>query len=724
MNINPSCHLIAARLCSPFAALYRAGVAVRNWCYDYSIFRNYRCGLHVICVGNAIAGGSGKSPFAEYLAAVLRQEGRHPVLLTRGYGGRYRGPHLVQSGYSPADVGDEALMHFAALQERVPVVVARDRVAGARFIAAQHLGDVIVLDDGYQHRRLARDLNILLLDASCEKAVQKWRSGRLLPEGSLREPLHAALVRADCVVYIRRVLPGADAEKTDGKELPETFTRPVFEYTLAPLNFVDVFSGETVPLSALRGKKAAALAGIASPEDFFATLRALSIELEGIFPFSDHHAFSAADWRRVSGAGSGLVLATMKDALKLHPFLERRGQLYALAQQGAFPLEAYERSFLQLVQNAVAQPSKRVMLLTSDLGGGTGNHLLQMTAHWQRSDWQAVCLTDAKLTARVKPAISVQPLRALSRWDRYPLSQCWRFWQILRVVSRERPDIVHAYFFWPIIYGRLLKLTRRIDFLVENREDQGFNWGAHEYLLLRLTRTVPDRIVCVSQAVQDTVLQKEGVAPHKTCVIYNGTAVPPVVRYDLTSLREKLGLSVQHQVVGMVANFNRSVKGVENFIDAIPLILTQCPAARFVLLGRGQQEAELKRRAEVLGVAEQLIFAGFRADIEPFYELMSVSVLSSLSEGLSITLLESMSRALPVVATRVGGNRELVVDGETGFLVPPKDSLALAEKIVVLLKDRTLAKVMGEAGLSRVSEHFQISLAAEHYLKVYDSLLS
>jgi glycosyltransferase involved in cell wall biosynthesis len=107
----------------------------------------------------------------------------------------------------------------------------------------------------------------------------------------------------------------------------------------------------------------------------------------------------------------------------------------------------------------------------------------------------------------------------------------------------------------------------------------------------------------------------------------------------------------------------------------------------------------------------------------PFYAAMDISVLTSLTEGLSIALLESMSYGLPVVVTRVGGNPEVVLDGETGFLVPPKDTTAFAEKVVVLLQDRELRARMGDAARRRIDEQFRVTDVATHYLRLYEGLL-
>jgi len=131
----------------------------------------------------------------------------------------------------------------------------------------------------------------------------------------------------------------------------------------------------------------------------------------------------------------------------------------------------------------------------------------------------------------------------------------------------------------------------------------------------------------------------------------------------------------------------------------------------------------LREKTRALGIERFVTFMGHRKDVLRFYEVMDISVLTSLSEGLSITLLESMSHGLPVVATNVGGNPEVVVDGRTGYLVPPKNAQSLADRIVHLLRDPGLRLRMGEEGRRRVERDFQLRDVANRYLDLYRSML-
>lgn len=338
--------------------------------------------------------------------------------------------------------------------------------------------------------------------------------------------------------------------------------------------------------------------------------------------------------------------------------------------------------------------------------------------------WQARILSEAENTARVDAPAPLELLPP-TRFNRYPLAQVERYRQLRSRLTADPPDVLHTYFFWSIIYGRLLKARGVVPRLVENREDLGFNWGRHEYALLRLTGRLPDRIVCVSEAVRQQVLDREALDPKRVFVIRNGVAPPAALDSEAhAAVRAELGIPADSPIVGMVANFNRPVKGAVYFVDALRHVAHAVPGVHFLLIGLGENEAELRRRAEEAGVGHQLVFPGFRSDVDRFYEAMDVSALTSLSEGLSITLLESMRHGVPVVATDVGGNSEVVRQGETGFLVPPRDPERFATEVIRLLEDPALRERFSRRAREVVSESFGVSGAAAAYGRLYAELVN
>ncbi|WP_339806235.1 tetraacyldisaccharide 4'-kinase [uncultured Marinobacter sp.] len=250
----------------------------------------------VIVVGNITAGGTGKSPLTAWLVHLLQQHGWRPVILTRGYGAKgIHAPVLVTSAASADQVGDEPLM--LAAQTGCPVVVDPDRLRGARWALQQELGNILVCDDGLQHYRLPRTLEIAVFDGA-----RGVGNGAPIPVGPLREPV-SRLQNVDFVVV--NGAPGAAVPGHDSR----------FTMNLEPVALTNLMTAEQQPLSWLSGRDVSAVAGIGNPERFFATLRSLGARVTGV-GMPDHHRFRPADLL----PGQGPVIITAKDAVKARQY--------------------------------------------------------------------------------------------------------------------------------------------------------------------------------------------------------------------------------------------------------------------------------------------------------------------------------------------------------------------------------------------------------------------
>jgi tetraacyldisaccharide 4'-kinase len=273
----------------PLALVFGAVVALRRYLYRSGRLRALPCGRPVVVVGNLTVGGSGKTPLIAWLAGRLEARGIRVGIVSRGYGGSSAGPLRVLPATDPALAGDEPVL--LAQRTQVPVAIGRDRVAAARLIGPDV--DLVLADDGLQHYRLARDLEILVIDGT-----RRYGNGRLLPAGPLREPV-ARGARADFVI-----VNGGEAHAGE------------VAMQLAPTAVVELGSGRRLPLGDFAGKRVHAVAGIGNPARFFATLRAAGVEpIE--HPFPDHAPLNPAD----VAFGDGLpVLMTEKDAVKCASF--------------------------------------------------------------------------------------------------------------------------------------------------------------------------------------------------------------------------------------------------------------------------------------------------------------------------------------------------------------------------------------------------------------------
>lgn len=296
------------------AVMYGGVVAVRSALYDLGVLRAYRSKLPVISVGNVTAGGNGKTPLCLYIVEELCARGMRPVILSRGYGGSEKGPHCVQLSDLPRRVGDEPLLMAQA--QIAPVYVSRSRVLGARQIEQDQAGDVIVLDDGFQHRALARNLDIVSIFAGNQLAVDAFVAGCLLPDGRFREGRDRALRRANMIVISERKVINS---QEDLGELDERLLKllpagvSVYRAYFETVGVRWLESGE--PLGA---GKVRAFAAIANPDTFFTSLERLGFELIERLEYPDHHQFSESDLTSLCARQPELpLLCTEKDAVKL-----------------------------------------------------------------------------------------------------------------------------------------------------------------------------------------------------------------------------------------------------------------------------------------------------------------------------------------------------------------------------------------------------------------------
>jgi tetraacyldisaccharide 4'-kinase len=280
-----------AHLLKPLAALYGAVAAQRLQ------RRGLNAGIPVLCVGNYHVGGAGKTPTVLALAKLLRELGEVPVVLSRGYGGKLRGPVRVDPvRHAASDVGDEPLM----MAEALPVVVSRKRADGVPLARAQG-ATVIVMDDGFQSPAIVKDASLIVIDGT-----RGIGNGQVFPAGPLRAPLQPQLSRTDALV----VVGTGSAAKTVAAEIAAQ-GKPVLSARLKP---------DAAQVAELRGKRVLAFAGIGDPLRFFNTLRASEIDVAAQRAFADHHPYTQAEIESLTAEAKreGLTLVTTeKDLARL-----------------------------------------------------------------------------------------------------------------------------------------------------------------------------------------------------------------------------------------------------------------------------------------------------------------------------------------------------------------------------------------------------------------------
>ncbi len=301
--------------------LYGAAVSARRWAYERGYLETVRVPAPVFCLGNLTAGGSGKTPGVIWLVDHLKRRGRRPAVLTRGYGREESGEAALVGAEKPLEsgsarrAGDEPAL-LASRLPGVPILVGADRARTARRAVEEFGADCLVMDDGFQHLRLHRDVNLLCVDALEDRFLEG--DERLLPAGRLREPVsalsraHAAFLTKSNLVPRQRV---EDLRRRLSSRRPEL---PVAAVRYA-LSFRDAVSGEDQPAGRLKGRRVLALTALARPRAFEEGLRALGADAAPL-RYPDHHRFSGAELEsaRERALKEGrTVVVTEKDFQKL-----------------------------------------------------------------------------------------------------------------------------------------------------------------------------------------------------------------------------------------------------------------------------------------------------------------------------------------------------------------------------------------------------------------------
>ena len=309
--------------CYPLSKLYGAVVEIRQTMYRSGWLRAVRLPCPVIVVGNLTAGGTGKTPLTLALAEALRERGYHPGVVSRGYGGTAREPMLLGDSPDPVEAGDEPCVIRAS---GVPVAIGQDRPAAAQLLLNAGC-NVVIADDGLQHYRLARDIEICVIDG-----VRRFGNAQLLPVGPLREPLN----RMEQIDF--RICNGGH---------PQVGEVPM---RLHGGSMRALSDGREQPITNFSGKRVHAVAAIGNPQRFFASLAEHGLDVIP-HPFPDHHAFMPAD---LTFSDELPVLMTEKDAVKCWAFLQPNW--WSVPVKGELPASFYDDFYTLLATKARVSP--------------------------------------------------------------------------------------------------------------------------------------------------------------------------------------------------------------------------------------------------------------------------------------------------------------------------------------------------------------------------------
>jgi L-malate glycosyltransferase len=316
-----------------------------------------------------------------------------------------------------------------------------------------------------------------------------------------------------------------------------------------------------------------------------------------------------------------------------------------------------------------------------------------------------------ELRQRASEGMELIPLAPRTEMD---LGAAWR---LSRIVKQLKPEIIHAHDPHGVAMAALalsmstqlvkppLVASRRVDFRLRGNS------------LSRWKYRQVDCFVCASEAIRQMLLA-DGIPEGRAVTVHEGIDLERVDAAPPAALREELWLPHHAPIVGNVAALVPH-KGQKHLIEAAALVVRQVPDARFVIAGEGELRPSLERLIKDRHLEKHVFLAGFRPDVLSLHKAFDIFAMSSVTEGLGTSLLDAMASGKPVVATRAGGIPEVVADGETGMLVPPRDHQAMADALVTLLTDEPLRRKMGEAGLDLARRRFSAERMVRDTLRLY-----
>jgi L-malate glycosyltransferase len=350
--------------------------------------------------------------------------------------------------------------------------------------------------------------------------------------------------------------------------------------------------------------------------------------------------------------------------------------------------------------------------------GGTERLVIEICRRLPRAMVPAVCCLDepgewaAELTSEGIPVVALH---------REPGFQPLLGYRIATLARRVGANVMHCHHYSPYVYGVLATLLSRrcgLVFTEHGRLSDAAPSRKRRLVNPWLAR-VPGAICAVSADLKRHMVA-EGFPERRVQVVYNGIAVGERAdEHSRVAVRPDLGIPPDAFVVGTVARLD-PVKDLGSLLQAHALVLAAIPAARLVVVGTGPEQASLETAARALGISDRVHFVGYRADARRVMSAFDLYVNCSTYEGVSLTILEAMAAGLPVVATQVGGNPEVVVDGETGLLVPARAVPPLADAVVALGSDALRRRQMAEAGRRRVERAFSIDRMVAEYRRAYE----
>lgn len=293
---------------------------------------------------------------------------------------------------------------------------------------------------------------------------------------------------------------------------------------------------------------------------------------------------------------------------------------------------------------------------------------------------------------------------------------------IRKYICENRIDILHCHQYTPYVYGVFAALRTPVKVLyTEHGRFYPDQQKLKRVFINPLLNFFTDKITSISAATRKALVNYENFPENQIQVVYNGIDDSRFIRPANGTLRESLNIPPHAAILGTVARLD-SIKNHPMMIKALKIVQSKFPETVLIIVGDGPERQRLDDLINELDLSEKVIITGFRKDTEAFYQIMDIFLLTSFSEGTAMTLLEAMATSRPCIVTQVGGNPEIVLENQTGFVIPSDDDEALAQKIIHLIENRELKIRFGANGRKRFERCFTVNQMVNAYQAIYETL--
>ncbi len=374
-----------------------------------------------------------------------------------------------------------------------------------------------------------------------------------------------------------------------------------------------------------------------------------------------------------------------------------------------------------------------LQLIDSFNEGGSERQALQLTRLLHQSDRFQVRLASLSAEGVLRSEIgdlNLGETRSFPLNNFYDRNAIGQLRRLVRFLKSEKIDILHTHDFYTNVFGMLGGMLARVPVRIASMRETGSMRTNAQQRAQRFAYSLSHQVIANSASVREELI-RQGLAADKITVIYNGLDLNRVAvegSARRTDSLSRLGLAPEmdgrHRFVSIVANMRHEVKDYPMFLRAARRVHDVIPEAAFLLAGEGELMEPTRQLAEELGIGGSTFFLGRCEALSHLLHVSDVCVLSSKAEGFSNSILEYMAASRPVVATAVGGAGEAIIEERTGYLVPPGDVLAMAERIILLLRDSNRAAGMGNLGRQLVEQKFSCEAQLRHTEELYAKLLS